>query len=355
MSYDLLEELVKIDSPSGYENEIASFLIGKIKTNNFKPKITPNNTLCFIYDNNYDITILLDAHLDIVHLKVAKIFPDGTILAKPIGFNGDLYRGNDLEIIGKKTINAYYVNPAPHLGLDSSKPVSGGCKNHNYRGFNKNILVETGLDYKELTEIIRIGDPIVYKERYQESQNNDRIFARGLDNKVGVYTLIQVLETIDKQIDQIKCNIIFNFSSNEEVGLSNLGHLNDRKIDFIIALDADNASDTINSLKEDLVNIQIGKGVTITKNAEDNREFTEWIISICNQFSIAYQLVYSDGYGLSNMGLYSLQKNVYSKFIGIPIRNMHSPLETCSKTDIESAIELLIQILLNLHSFRINI
>jgi endoglucanase len=343
----LLEELVKIDSPSGYEREIATFIIKNLSLKNFKPKLTPNNTLCFTYNNNYDKTILLDAHLDIVHLKVAKINSDGTIIAKPIGFNGDLYRGNDLEIIGKQTINAYYINPAPHLGIDESRALMGGCKNHTK--VNKNILLETGLPYNELINIVSIGDPIVYKERYYEK--NDRIFARGLDNKVGVYTLMKVLEKLDQKIAVVGCNIIVNFSSNEEVGLSNLGHLSNEKIDFIIALDADNASDTINSKKDDLVEIQIGKGVTITKNAEDSREFTEWIIGICEKNSIDYQLVYSDGYGLSNMGLYSLQNNVYSKFIGIPIRNMHSPLETCDKKDIESAIKLLETIVISLPSF----
>lgn len=343
----LLEELVKIDSPSGYEREIATFIINSLSLKHFQPKLTPNNTLCFSFNNNYDKTILLDAHMDIVHLKVAKIFPDGTILAKPIGFNADLYRGNDLEIIGKQTLNAYYINPAPHLGIDSSKPISGGCRNHSK--INKNILIETGLDYNELIKIVRIGDPIVFKERYFEK--NNRIFARGLDNKVGVYTLIRVLERLDQEIEKIGCNIIVNFSSNEEVGLSNLGHLANEKIDFIIALDADNASDTINSVKDDLVNIKIGKGVTLTKNAEDNIEFTEWIIGICEKSGIEYQLVYSDGYGMSNMGLYSLQRNVYSKFIGIPIRNMHSPLESCDKKDTETAIDLLYRIIVNLPSF----
>jgi len=130
VNIDYLIELLKISSPSNYEDNLINFLL-KLKFDNFVPKLTPNGTLMFESKNKetQKETVLLDAHLDQVHYRVKKILNDGLIVAQSVGFESDAFIGIEVEIIpynSTKNILGVIVAYPPHL------PIDGDTTNPNY-------------------------------------------------------------------------------------------------------------------------------------------------------------------------------------------------------------------------------
>lgn len=333
INIDYLLEMLKISSPSNYEDNLVNFLLN-LKFENFKAKLTPNGTLMFESNNKDDKkeTVLLDAHLDQVHYRVKKILNDGIIVAQSVGFESDAYIGIEVEVIpfdNSKNILGVIISYPPHL------PIDGDTTNPNYS------YIDTGLSSKKLKEKIRPGDPIIFKLNPQKF-GEDSIMGQGLDDKIGVYILIELMNYFDKNIDKLKYHTIFNFSTREEIGNVSIDHVDDIPIHKMLIIDTDTAMDLPTMSEDELGSeIYIGNGPTLSRNHDDSPKIYKEMNEIAKKNKINIQTTYTNGFGVSNSYEYVKFINSLSQFVGIPIRNMHSPVETVKIIDIEKTYELI--------------
>lgn len=79
------------------------------------------------------------------------------------------------------------------------------------------------------------------------------------------------------------------------------------------------------------------------------------IIDTAIKNEIPYQLSASGSYTGTNTDNYALYNGANSALISIPLKYMHSMVETVKKSDIENTIDLLYNVLLNInhkHDFK---
>lgn len=79
------------------------------------------------------------------------------------------------------------------------------------------------------------------------------------------------------------------------------------------------------------------------------------IIDTAIKNEIPYQLSASGSYTGTNTDNYALYNGANSALISIPLKYMHSTVETVKKSDIENTIDLLYNVLLNInhkHDFK---
>ncbi len=329
MDYKILKKLCMTPSPSNFETQIINY-IGSLKFKNFKftrSKVKSGSFKSKVSKNKK--TILIDAHIDQVHLRVLRVEKSGYVVAKPVGFDSKLLYGSKVYHLSSNYVGAIST-PAPHLRINK-KTIDQE---------NKVNYIDFGMTKKEASKIFFPGDAIFFDLSYIE-MNKNYIISTGLDNKVSAFILIELLKYLDKNIDKLKYNFIAHFSSREEIGLGSFIDSNKLKIDNIIVIDTDVASDSP-LISQDLIgSVLLSKGTVITRNYDDNSKIEQELKKIAKKEKIDYQLNFSSGMGASNNRHYSKHYDSYAQFLGTPLRNMHSPSEVVNKKDIESTFKLL--------------
>lgn len=333
----LLEEIIKIPAPSGHEYNMKNYLVGFAKKKLEKTKAFMNGGEVYFLkkadrNSSHAKNVLFDAHIDHVSLRVMTITSDGFLICRSFGINDEDTYGKNVNILTKNGIvkGVIAINP-PHLNVK-----------------NRQIVVDIFVsDKQEAQSRVQIGDSAFFESNMQII--NNFVSGTALDNHVGVFTLVSLALLIDKM--ELDHNIFFHFSSREETGglkyIAQTQMVPDipNKIDLIFVVDTDLANDSYLLRSDDIPETALRKGPIITRNISDDASVFDFLMKIMGNLS--HQITMSDGDGGNNLLEYN-KLNAIGQSIGIPLRYMHSSIETCHLDDIILTIELLLRIVKNL-------
>ena len=209
-SYKQLQELVAIDSPSGYTKKAEDYCFDVLQNIGWKPSRTNKNAVkCSL---GAKPTLAIAAHLDTLGAVVTGFNQNGTLSTSLIGSvslnqaEGEYVTIYTLE--GKKYTGTYLLNnPAKHANKNLGTTIRS-IENMHIR------LDEEVSSEKELKKLgIRIGDIICLDTRYQELESG-YIKSRFMDNKAGCFVLFELARKLkDKNVP-----VELFFSNYEEVG-----------------------------------------------------------------------------------------------------------------------------------------
>lgn len=332
MDYNTLKQLCMIPSPSGYEDKIVDYILLK-KLKNFKKKRSKVNSCTIESTTSHKHTILIDAHIDQVHLRIITFTPQGFAVIQTIGLRHSVVLGTIVtDLTGK--YNGVICTMPPHIKLALTDEI----KNH------PRYYVDFGMTLAQIKKVFKIGDPLVYKPHYTPLSNNN-ISSTGLDNKSSVFVLLELLKYFDKNISHLKSNLILHFSSREEVGLGSFSDINGATIDTIIVVDTPLATDIPNIPLNLTGMTTLDGGPSIGRHLTNNVNIGDRLIKLATQKKIKYQTNFSYGSGASNSSHYTKFNSSYVQDIGSPLRNMHSPVEVINKKNLKQLFELLKQYL----------
>jgi len=317
-----------IPSPSGYESKLINYITSK-QFKNFKICKSKVNSCTIESKTKHNKTTLIDAHIDQVHLRIIRFTEDGYVVVQAIGLRSNIILGTIVTDLTNKH-NGVICTMPPHLKIEQKSEI----KDH------PRYYVDFGMTTKQLEKTFHIGDPLIYKLHYTPLTNGN-ISSTGLDNKASVFVLIELLKYFDKNISELKSNLIFHFSSREEVGLGSFSDTNKANIDTIIVVDTPMATDIPNIPINITGLTKINKGPVISRNLTDNIEIGDKLIKLAKKYKINYQTNFSYGNGHTNSGHYTRFNNSYVQDIGAPIRNMHSPVEVINKKSLKELFNLL--------------
>ena len=332
MNLDILKDLLSLDSPVDHEIEIINY-IKKFNWNNFKifEKLSNNKNFVLYKNNNSKKNLLIDAHIDEICSRIHLITDEGFLIVKSIGTDESNLFGKPVKVISsvtnKKYRGVYLIDP-PHFK---------NLRKKYDNKINKNLLyVDLGFkNKKEAEKKVRIGDHVLID--YPHFQiNKDTITGRGLDNKIGTSILINLLNYFNKH--KSKFNLIFNFSSKEEIGKTSYLNHNIFQINEIIVMDTTFATDVPFIKKELYGDVSLSKGPVLERGGANNNIYKK-IIKIAKQNKIPYQ-DYLANAGGSNLDSFS-KFTCSSQFVGIPTRNIHSGVETANIKDIKNTFNLI--------------
>ena len=209
-SYKQLQELVAIDSPSGYTKKAEDYCYDVLQNLGWKPSRTNKNAVkCSLGSKP---TLAIAAHLDTLGAIVTGFNPNGTLSTSLIGSvslnqaEGEYVSIYTLE--GKKYTGTYLLNnPAKHANKNLGTTVRS-IENMHIR------LDEEVSSEEELKKLgLRIGDIICLDTRYQELESG-YVKSRFMDNKAGCFVLFELARKLKGKNVPVE---LF-FSNYEEVG-----------------------------------------------------------------------------------------------------------------------------------------
>lgn len=338
-----LESLIITPSPTGYEpagqkiwTEYVSAFSDKVESDAYgssMAKIDVNSTLP---------TIMIEAHADEIGMVVQHISEDGFItLNKLGGSDSTIARGKRVTIFNKRGKVAGVIgNTAIHL--QSTK--NGGGKQPAW----KDIFVDIGVSGREeALELVQVGDPVLYTDEL-DYLNDDILTGRALDNRVGGFMIAQVMKNLKAERQNLKVNVMALNAVQEEVGGFGARMMSYRHMpDAAIVTDVTHATDTPGINNKEHGTVKLGNGPSVQHGGANHPALVELIEKTAEAKAIQIQHeATSIRTGTDTDSIFYQRTGIPSALISLPLRYMHSPVETASVRDMESLISLMTETIL---------
>lgn len=338
----LLETLVRTPSPSGFEEDIAEVIKQELS---FLPKgrvkiDCQKNVIAILKGTNPKYTVMIDAHADQIGFITTNIDKDGIITMSKIGGgdNATLTARPLVILTSKGKVNAVVDRKHAHLVDDEEDEVIN--KVHE-------AFVDIGIRKRgSVASVVKIGDPIIFRPGFYHLREG-YYAGYGFDDKTGCFILIETIKQIYRSKKKPIPNLVFTFSAQEEIG----GHkvkplIHQFKPQLFVEADVTFASDYPNIDEKEVGKCDLGKGIVIYKGVDIDAGSVRLLSSTASTHKIKTQFQASTGDIGYTQG-YITPYGIKAVCLGIPLRNMHTPVEIIHTRDLKYGVDLLTNFLLN--------
>ncbi len=276
--------------------------------------IDKNGNLTGYIKGSSDKTIMFEAHMDRIGLVVTKVNDDGTLLFTNIGgVDERILPYAEVIICGKEEINGF-VQP---LSDESPLKIEDFC-----------IRTER-FDIKNL---VSVGDKVVIASEFVKLCG-DVVSGAAFDNRAGVLSILKAISALGNK----EYNIVLLFTTEEELGLHG-AYKDDVTPDACVVIDVTHGE--TRDTKGETGVFPLGAGAVICKGPSLDFNLSNQLVSICRNNNIPYDI--ETATGSSGTTAWAFQtKDVPSMLISIPLKYMHTNLETLELSDIEAVSKLL--------------
>ncbi len=283
--------------------------------------------------------VMLAAHMDQIGFLVKSIDKKGFIrFARIGGFDPKTLVAQRVIVHGKKDL----------IGVIGSKPIHVLEQAEKKKAPDfKDFYIDVGLDKKEVEALIQPGDFITFDRNFVR-MNDKMVTSLALDNRVGVYVILEAL----RRVKNNQADIYAVATSQEEVGLRGATTSSYAiEPDIGVAIDVTIAMDTP-GIKEEEKGCALGKGVAIAvmnSSMIAHRGLCKFLKDLAEKNKIGYQIDVMERGGTDAGSIQKTRCGVITGGVSIPSRYIHSVVEMCHIDDIEATIQLLVCFLENVH------
>ena len=267
--------------------------------------------------------LLLDAHLDEIGLIVTGV-EDGFLRFRSIGgVDPRMLPGRELVVLTDPPLRGLVACPA---GGDENKSVP----------LNE-LYVDVGLSQEEAERAVPVGTPMVYRAGCFPL-GEDQMCGKSMDDRACFVTLLRAAELLrDRELD-VELHIMG--STREEVsGAGAVVGTWAVAPDFCVAVDVTHGKTPDGPADKTFA---LGGGPAIGVGPNMTRWMTERMIAKAREHSIPYQLEIMSGHtGTNGWEMQISREGVATSVLSLPLKYMHTPVETLSLADMEGVAQLL--------------
>lgn len=279
--------------------------------------------------------VLIEAHIDEIGLMVSDIDENGFISIVNVGgIDPRILPSAEVIIHGKRDVKGVIGAKPPHLLQDGEEEKSSKMKD---------MAVDTGLSLDELKGLVSIGDSITLAACCTELFG-DQLTGKSLDDRACAASVITVLKNIQKE--NLPFDVYAVFAAKEEVGgfgaMTATYNINP---DIAIAIDVchgitpDNSKDAY----------EIGDGCVITVGPNIHPKISDRLIKTAKENDVKHQIEVEGGNtGTDAWVMQVVGEGIPTGLLSVPLKYMHTTVETISVLDALAVSDLLTFFLKNL-------
>ena len=326
-----LKTLCELQGPSGREEQVRSAVMAACAK---LPGVTAT------YDKVGNVvatkkgtdpkapTVMLCAHMDEVALMVVGATEEGLLQFRALG-------GIDSRVLVSKRV---------HVGKDKLNGVIGAMAIHQQTTEDRQrvlpidrLYVDIGAkDKDEALKNAPLGTCITFATKFERFGQNMAL-AKALDDRVGVYNLLRVLE------GSYPCTVQCVFTNQEEVGCRGAtGAAHRLQPDIALILEGTTANDAGDTPETAKV-CRCGQGVAVSfmDNASIARPaFFRHMLALAAEKKIPAQVKMSVSGGNESGVTQRAGAGVKTLVLSVPCRYIHSPSTVCSLKDVDAQRDL---------------
>ncbi|MBK9107751.1 MAG: M42 family metallopeptidase [Saprospiraceae bacterium] len=344
-SEDFLYKYLNNPSPTGHESEGQKIWLQYIKPYLNAWSLDSYGTLYGIVNPNKPFRVVIEGHSDEISWMVNYITDDGFIYVIRNG-------GIDQSIAPSKRVII-------HTPKGKVRGVFGWPAIHTRKGNDtnltatlENIFIDVGAKDKAEVENmgIHVGCCITYEDELFKL--NDKFYTgRALDNRIGGFCIAEVARLLKKNKVKLPYSLYIVNSVQEEIGLRGAEMIAQTiKPNLAIVTDVTHDTHTPMLKTKEQGSIKCGLGPVLCYAPPVHNIFQNLVIKTAEKNKIPFQRnaasrttgTDTDAFAYSNGG-------VPSVLISVPLRYMHTTVETASIEDIENVIRLIYEVLLTIN------
>jgi putative aminopeptidase FrvX len=339
---DLLDRLLTAPGPSGEERAAAAVWreaaapVGEVSSD------VLGSSWVRVPGTAGGPSLLLVGHIDEIGLVVTNLGDDGLAAVRTLsGWDPSVAVGQrvDVQTRGGAVPGVIASKRQKRKRGEDRKPVE-----------SDDLYLDVGAkDGDELRSMIRPGDHVIWHGAPLALRGN-RVASRAFDNRMGCYVALESARRIAER-GGAPGDVIAAAAVQEEVG----DYAGSRTVafatepDVALAIDVTNTSDVRGADPDDEGKILLGGGPTLTRGPSIHPDVFELLHATAEAEGIPFAVEVSRGTTYTDAdAVYLSRAGVATGVVSVPLRYMHSPVETIDLDDIEQAVRLIVAFALRL-------
>jgi endoglucanase len=333
---DLLERLLTTPGPSGQERAAAAVWreaaaqVGEVSSD------VLGSSWVRVPGTAAGPSLALVGHIDEIGAIITHLGDDGLAAVRPIGgFDPHVMLGQRVDVLSRGGVVPGVVASRyqRRKRLEARKPLD-----------YEDLFLDVGAkDGEELRGLLRPGDAVVWHGAPLVLRG-ERMASRSFDNRIGCYVALDAARRIAERGGG-PGDVIAVAAVQEEVG----DFAGSRTTAFAtepevaIAIDVTRATDIRGGDHDDEGKIVLGSGATLTRGPSLHPGVFELLHDTAEAEGIPFSVEVSRGTTYTDAdAVYLSRRGVPTGLVSVPLRYMHSPIETVDLDDIEQAVRLIV-------------
>jgi len=333
---DFFQAYLNNTSPTGFESGGQQMWLDYVKPYIDETIIDNYGTAVGVINPKAPYKVVIEAHADEISWFVHYITKEGFIYVRRNG-------GSDHTIAPSKRVNIH-TDKGIVRGMFGWPAIHVRNAKWDPKPELDNIFIDIGCASKEAVEKkgVHVGCVITFDDEI-EKFNNTYWTGRALDNRAGGFMIAQVARMLHEKKKKLPFGLYVTNSVQEEIGLRGAQMIVERiKPDVAIVTDVTHDTQTpmMNKIKSG--DIACGDGPVLTYGPAVQNNLLKHIIKTAEKEKLPFQRLSAsrstgtdtDAFAYGNAG-------VPSALISLPLRYMHTTVETIAQADMENVIKLI--------------
>jgi putative aminopeptidase FrvX len=330
-------------SPTGFESSGQQIWLDYLKPYIDDYFVDTYGTAVGVINEGKPYKVVIEAHSDEISWFVNYISDDGYIYVIRNG-------GSDAVIAPSMRVNLHTKKgvvkgvfgwPAIHvreLAKDTAPKVS-------------DLTIDVGATNKqEVHDMgIHVGTVATFSDGLFE-MNNRFFVGRALDNRVGGFMIAEVARLLDENAVNLPFTLYIVNSVQEEIGLRGAEMIVRRlKPDLAICTDVTHDTQSPMYKKKEQGDLKCGGGPVLCYGPAVQNNVLDMLIRVAEEKKIPFQRqAVSRSTGTDTDAFAYATEGVASALISLPLKYMHTTVETVHKEDVQNVISLMYEVLVQL-------
>jgi len=273
-------------------------------------------------------SIMLATHMDEIGLMVAGVKHGFIHVVELGGVDARILPGQEVIVHGRRDLPGLVASTPPHLlkAAERSKVIP-----------LDHLWVDVGLPARQVEQLVRVGDLISLRRSVIELKNG-LLAGKAFDNRASVAAVAVCLEQL--QQTQQQWDVLAVATVQEEVS-----YLGATSSAFALQPDVAIAIDVTFAAQHNVTDVEtfaLDKGPTINVGPNMHPRMVQGLRDAAKRLELETRLEPLTGHsGTDGWAIQVAREGIPTGIVAIPIRSMHTPVETVAIADIERTGRLL--------------
>ena len=337
---DLLQKLSEASGVTGYEHAVREIVIEAFRPYADEINVTTMGSVIALKRGTRDAKIardktpapkvLIEGHMDEIGLMVTEIDHGFLRFTQVGGFDVRVLLAQEVIVHGKKPLRGIIGSRPPHVlsaeERDKVIPMS-------------DLFIDVGLPEARLRELVQVGDLITIARKMISLKNN-LVAGKAFDDRSAVVTVAEALRQLSTMKHTWDVYAVANVQEEDGAWFGG-AFTSTYKVnpDVAVALDVSHA-DQPNTTEVNAVPINEGMGIAMGPNVHPRVH--EKLVDVAKANEIPFRVTaYPGPTGTDAWAIQVVREGIPTGLIDIPLRYMHTSVETLSTNDLERIGRLL--------------
>jgi endoglucanase len=342
----LLKQLADTAACTGFEEPITAKLYDLAKNLCDDVHIDAlGSVIATIKGDPGDYTILVDTHCDEIGFQVVYIEDNGFVRVAAVG-------GQNPRILPGARVKLHGHDPKdPNTRLDlvgviGEKPIHHLSAEDRKKSTEiHQLFIDIGLNSKkDVQQYLKIGDFATLDQEATRFHGSTMVTGKAFDDRAGCWVALYMLRAL-KQRPRIRPNVTVVFAAQEEIGVRGATAAAFRvNPDLAIVLEVGHAMDYPGAKKSEVGEIVIGKGPMIPIGPNVFPKISRRLLEVAERSQIPVQPIALPDLARNDARTIQItRQGIPTGLITVPLRYMHTTIETIDLRDLHHAGELLLK------------